>query len=259
MPVFTNPGQHNQTAPQSVNQQKTPRQKDDVYIPAWRSSKAPQGIPEVPAWMDFTPGYGQQPPTSGPGSVRRGRGTPDLGVQIQAPPDPLLNTPTSGPGSVRRGRGSIDLGIGIQKPEVQTYVANAPTYTAPTYYPKSPIPFKGPTTQIQQGPGSSQPEIPYRILDENGQWAYLQPDGSYLTATNTAGQTDMPYRNDFMAMPPLIPTPAWTEPADDGFSFGTNYGWGRRGGGGGGGGGGWSNTPYPQNKYTNLNSWNFGE
>ena len=153
----------------------------------------------------------------------------------------------------------------LDKPQSQTYVANPQTYTAPqrpAWLQAMVKPWINRSTPDRvTGPNASQllaqPETPWRMQNPDGSWAYLQNDGTYLTATGTAGQDDIIARNSYIRMPPLqqLQPPA----APGGYSPFSSYysGWGRRGGGGGGGG--YSYNPQVPAWYMGLNSWNFGE
>jgi hypothetical protein len=213
-------------------------------VPAWMANE--QMRYSKPASQSFTPGYGQTNPTSSTGTQRRERGSPELGVALQRPPDPLLNTPMSGPGSTRRMYGTPVLGASLQTPQVQTYVADPKTYSSQqTPYWQQPA----------QAPSWLRQSKPYPLYNTQSEEPL-----EYDPSTGTAGQPNIPYRNSYNMLPPMPQLPPMGDQPTSPFS--SYYGWGRGrgyGGGGYGGYGGYSKSNYTPAWMMGLNSWNFNE
>lgn len=262
MPVFRNPNYRQPRPPQ-------PPQPQQGSLPAWmQGNNASQYVtPNVgqgPQPYQFTPGYGTSAPTSGSGTRKRLRPTGEGTYQPELQAPQVAPQTMSPSGTIKRLRpdGSVEL---VSPQDKLRYTANPQTYTAPS----TPAWLGGTTSNLSAGgvympglqaqpSGIQQPPKPWRIQNPDGSWAYLQDDGTYLTATGTAGRTDLVPRNSYIYSPPLRqlqPTPAAPNSP-----FSSYYsGWGRgRGGGGGGGGGGYSNN-YTPAWMMGLQSWNFGE
>ena len=255
--------------PTNPNYRQPPRpprpQQTQQNIPAWMQGN------NASQYVSANVGQGPQPFTpGGPGTVKRMKPKADgtYEPQLQAPPAaPQI---MSGPGTVKRLQPKADGTYQPQMiaPQPLTYTANPLTYTAGQQLPQpGPAWLQNNTAgglymPGLQSTGMQQPkkdDKPYRIQNPDGSWAYLQNDGSYLTATGTAGQDDIIPRNSFVYQPPFYQLPpTTTPPAGGGYSpFSSRYNWGR--GGGGGGGGGYGGNAYTPAWMMGLNSWNFGE
>lgn len=267
MPVF---GNKKPKAPQSQN------------IPMWLqyANAGGAGISAAQANAMGGSGNGQNETIYGEKSQKKQRGrTAASGgtTYVESPlePKPLTVGGNRESKKILRGAGQNTPAL-VYGEQAQTYVANPQTYTAPSYNTPawmgpatSPFTPNAGLTLQSQAPGvpglplQDKNKKPYRIQNADGTWAYLQSDGSYLTAWGTAGGGDDVPRNSYVNMPPLQqlqPPPAAPTTGYNGYGFGSRYrGWGGGGGGRGGGGGGYNYTPQIPAWYMGLNSWNYSE
>lgn len=262
MPVFANPNNRNAQPP------RPPQPQQQGGVPAWL-----QGNVAAQSYMNGQGSSGTTVTTYGRRNQKRLRGAPvgqGGNLYIESPSAPMPQTVGGNMESKKILRGGGQNGPSlIYGDQAQTYVANPQTYTAPNrpaWLPQNTtggVYLPGGLSPQQRDAASQQlaqqNDKPWRIQNPDGTFAYLQTDGTYLTATGTAGQDDIVPRNSYVTMPPFLQLQPPAAPPAGYSPFSSSYsGWGR-GGRGGGGRGGYQQSPYVPSWMMGLNSWNFGE